>query len=79
MPPCIIQKQISLDIGWLTSVIFGNWCPDRNEYGDIIDNMLYRNEDSYASQRLYYLQRRRFDLNNNKISDDDLGNPYEDE
>ena len=52
---------------------------DRNEYGDIIDNMLYRNEDSYASQRLYYLQRRRFDLNNNKISDDDLGNPYEDE
>ncbi|MDA9269710.1 VacJ family lipoprotein [Amylibacter sp.] len=52
---------------------------DRNEYGEIIDNMLYKNEDSYASQRLYYLQRRRFDLNNNTISDDDLGNPYEDE
>ena len=52
---------------------------DRNEYGSIIDDMLYENEDSYASQRLYYLQRRRFDLNNNTISDDDLGNPYEDE
>ena len=52
---------------------------DRNEYGDVIDNMLYQTEDSYASQRLYYLQRRRFDLNNNIISDDDLGNPYEDE
>jgi len=52
---------------------------DRNEYSDIIDNILYTNEDSYASQRLYYLQRRRFDLNDNTISDDDLGNPYEDE
>ena len=52
---------------------------DRNEYGDMIDSVLYQNEDSYASQRLYYLQNRRFELNNNTISDDDLGNPYDDE
>lgn len=50
---------------------------DRNEYGDVIDSVLYENEDSYASQRLYYLQNRRFELNDGEISDADLENPYD--
>jgi hypothetical protein len=24
---CIIRKQISLDIRWLTADFFGKWCP----------------------------------------------------
>ena len=36
---------------------------DRDQYGDVIDSVLYETEDSYASQRLYYLQNRRFQLN----------------
>jgi phospholipid-binding lipoprotein MlaA len=50
---------------------------DRNEYSDVIDSVLYENEDSYASQRLYYLQNRRFELNDGEISDADLENPYD--
>jgi len=50
---------------------------DRDEYGEIIDGVLYETEDSYASQRLYYLQNRRFELNDGQISDTDLENPYD--
>ena len=52
---------------------------DRNEYSGVIDGVLYGTEDSYASQRLYYLQNRRFYLSGGKISDADLENPYADE
>lgn len=50
---------------------------DRDEYGEVIDGVLYETEDSYASQRLYYLQNRRFELNDGEISDADLENPYD--
>jgi phospholipid-binding lipoprotein MlaA len=50
---------------------------DRNAYGDVIDGVLYGAEDSYASQRIYYLQNRRFQLNGGEISDADLENPYD--
>ena len=50
---------------------------DRDEYGEIIDGVLYGTEDSYASQRLYYLQNRRFYLSGGEISDADLENPYD--
>ncbi len=50
---------------------------DRDEYGDVIDGVLYETEDSYASQRLYYLQNRRFQLSGGEISDADLENPYD--
>jgi phospholipid-binding lipoprotein MlaA len=52
---------------------------DRDQYGDVIDGVLYDTEDSYASQRLYYLQNRRFKLNGGEISEDELENPYETE
>jgi phospholipid-binding lipoprotein MlaA len=50
---------------------------DRDAYGDVIDGVLYGTEDSYASQRLYYLQNRRFQLSGGEISDADLENPYD--
>lgn len=52
---------------------------DRDQYGEVIDGVLYNTEDSYASQRLYYLQNRRYDLNDGEISDADLENPYDTE
>lgn len=52
---------------------------DRHQYSGIIDDVLYSNDDSYASQRLYFLQKRRFELNDRQISEDDLENPYETE
>lgn len=50
---------------------------DRDEYSDVIDDVLYNAEDSYATQRLFYLQNRRFELNGGEISDADLENPYD--
>ena len=50
---------------------------DRDEYSEVIDGVLYASEDSYASQRLYYLQNRRFFLSGGEISDADLENPYD--
>ncbi|GLQ35686.1 hypothetical protein GCM10007939_19690 [Amylibacter marinus] len=52
---------------------------DRHEYSAIFDEVLYNAEDSYATQRLYYLQNRRFELNDGEISDADLENPYDTE
>ena len=42
---------------------------NRNQYGEIIDELLYESEDSYASTRIFYLQNRRFELTGKRAED----------
>ena len=51
---------------------------DRNTYSDLINGVLYESPDSYASQRIFYLQNRRFFLNG-EVQVDDLEDPFADE
>lgn len=48
---------------------------DRHAYGSIIESVLYDADDSYSTQRQWYLQNRRFNLNG-EIADTQLENPY---
>lgn len=52
---------------------------DRYRYSDVIDAILYESEDSYAQERLLYLQNRRFTLGQTgeSGSDSDFIDPYE--
>ena len=47
----------------------------RDQFGDTVDSVLYDSADSYAQQRLLYLQNRRFELG--ETSDEDAVDPYE--
>lgn len=48
----------------------------RSQFGDTVDSVLHDSADSYASQRLIYLQNRRFELG--QTSDADAIDPYDD-
>lgn len=48
---------------------------DRHQYADLIDDLLYNSADSYATERSYYLQNRRFQLSR-ELSEADLEDPY---
>ena len=48
----------------------------RDQFGDTVDSVLYDSADSYAQQRLIYLQNRRFELG--ETSDDAAVDPYDD-
>jgi len=48
---------------------------DRYKYSDLVDSVLYDSVDSYAQNRLLYLQSRRRDLYGS-ISESDLEDPY---
>ena len=48
----------------------------RSQYGDTIDSVLRDSADSYAQQRLIYLQNRRFELGT--TSEADAVDPYDD-
>lgn len=48
---------------------------ERNEYSDIVNDVLYTSADSYATQRQLYLQNRRHHLNKG-LSEEDLEDPY---
>lgn len=50
---------------------------ERDEYGDLVDSILYESADSYAQSRLIYLDNRRFSLNGTGGNSDDV-DPYED-
>lgn len=52
---------------------------DRHVYGDLIESVLYASEDSYATQRQFYLENRRFELGGGEVNVDDLEDPYADE
>lgn len=47
----------------------------RNKYSDLVDSVLYGSADSYAQNRLLYLQSRRHELYGS-ISESDLEDPY---
>lgn len=51
---------------------------DRHQYADLIDGVLYESDDSYATQRVVYLQNRRFFLKG-AITEDDIEDPFADE
>lgn len=48
---------------------------DRHRYADLIDELLYESVDSYATERSYYLQSRRFELSK-ELTEADLEDPY---
>lgn len=48
---------------------------DRDRYSDVVDDLLYNSPDSYVTQRSFYLQSRRFQLNK-ELSEEDLEDPY---
>jgi phospholipid-binding lipoprotein MlaA len=48
---------------------------DRNDLAGLVEGVLYGSEDSYAAQRLIYLQNRRFSLSG-RLSEDELEDPY---
>jgi len=47
----------------------------RNAYDDLINVLLYESADSYAAQRLSYLQNKRFAVSGENVLDD-LEDPY---
>lgn len=48
---------------------------ERDQYGDLIDEILYASPDSYVTERSYYLQNRRYRLSK-ELSESDLEDPY---
>lgn len=48
---------------------------DRHTYSDLVDVLLYESADSYAAQRLTYLQNKRRNLEGETVLDD-LEDPY---
>ncbi len=51
---------------------------DRNEFSDVIEDTLYKSEDSYAAARSLYLQNRNFKLNDGVVNEDGLEDPFAD-
>ncbi|MEM7240567.1 MAG: VacJ family lipoprotein [Pseudomonadota bacterium] len=52
---------------------------DRHEFDSFIDELLYNSEDSYLSQRLFYLQNRRTELGGGKVQAADIEDPFADD
>jgi len=48
----------------------------RNTYDDLITLLLYESADSYAAQRLSYLQNKRYQVSGGETNLDDLEDPY---
>ncbi len=48
----------------------------RNTYDDLITLLLYESADSYAAQRLSYLQNKRYVVSGGQTEIDDLEDPY---
>jgi len=60
-------------VGTLANVV--NRVGNRSRYSDLVDQVLYESEDSYAQTRLVYLQSRRQSLQGGLV-DADLEDPY---
>jgi phospholipid-binding lipoprotein MlaA len=48
----------------------------RNTYDDLITLLLYESADSYAAQRLSYLQNKRYQVSGGETEIEDLEDPY---
>jgi len=53
-----------------------NLIGQRNTYDDLITLLLYESADSYAAQRLSYLQNKRYQVSDGQTNIDDLEDPY---
>ena len=51
---------------------------DRYKFGNTVDSILYDSADSYAQERLLYLQNRRFELGQTTNEDEQFFDPYKD-
>ncbi|MEO0944773.1 MAG: VacJ family lipoprotein [Pseudomonadota bacterium] len=60
-----------------TATAFPSVLNSRFELSSTIDSVLYESADSYAQLRLFYLERRRFELSGQTGADDDVFDPYE--
>lgn len=61
-----------------TVVWAGGKVADRKRHGDIIESILYDSADSYAQERLLYLQSRRHQVGAKETNDEDAWDPYAD-
>lgn len=53
-----------------------NLIGQRNTYDDLINLLLYESADSYAAQRLSYMQNKRYVVSGGETEIDDLEDPY---
>lgn len=53
-----------------------NLIGQRHTYDDLINLLLYESADSYAAQRLSYLQNKRYVVSGGETAIDDLEDPY---
>ena len=53
-----------------------NLIGQRHTYDDLISVLLYESADSYAAQRLSYMQNKRYQVSGGETNIDDLEDPY---
>jgi len=63
----------------ITGTQIVQYAGDRHEFDSFIDELLYNSEDSYLSQRLFYLQNRRTELDGGKVQAADIEDPFADD
>ena len=63
----------------ITAAQIVQYAGDRHEFDAFIDDLLYNSEDSYLSQRLFYLQNRRTTLAGGKVRGDEIEDPFADD
>lgn len=69
-----VGTQPQIDYGTVATI--AGRAVKRDQYGDTIDSVLRDSADSYAQQRLIYLQNRRFELGT--TPEEDSVDPYDD-
>ncbi|MFD2175628.1 VacJ family lipoprotein [Rhodobacter lacus] len=60
------------------AVTVGGKVAERKQHGDIIESVLYDSADSYAQERLLYLQMRRHQVGAKETNDEEAWDPYAD-
>jgi len=63
----------------ITGAQIVQYAGDRHEFDSFIDELLYNSEDSYLSQRLFYLQNRRAELGAGKVVASEIEDPFADD
>ena len=63
----------------ITGTQIVQYAGDRHEFDSFIDELLYNSEDSYLSQRLFYIQNRRTQLGSGKVVASEIEDPFADD
>ncbi|MBZ4023606.1 ABC transporter [Rhodobacter sp. TJ_12] len=61
-----------------TVLQFGGKIAKRKRFGETVESVYYDSADSYAQERLLYLQMRRHQLADEETNDEEAWDPYED-